>query len=301
MTSLPFLLSFSVFVGCSQGRDVATNSRAAEQSSIESTSAKLPTDVHTVIYTHRPKTNLSLDIIKPTRSKSLHRALLLIHGGGWVSGTRSDMDEIARYLSDKGFLTASVDYRLAPRDTWPAQLEDVQAAVRYLRSHATDLDIDADKIGAAGVSAGGHLSLFLGAVEGAAPVEEKGVSSKVQAVCSISGIHDLNLPLTSIGERYRIVQSLIGEGTSMNKEARSKASPINFVDAHTAPTMFIQGNQDPLVPQEQSTEAEEKLKKLGVHTNMQLVDGMGHGLSPKVPLQANALNQLTFWMYKYLK
>lgn len=301
IANLAFLLSFSLFVSCSPGRETETTGGAAGESAPRSTSALPNMDGQKVTYAHPSSQNLDLGIIKPTSETPLHRAILLIHGGGWVSGSRVDMDDIAHFLADKGFLAATVDYRLAPKDTWPAQLDDVQTAVRYLRSHARELNIDENKIGAVGVSAGGHLSLFLGSVDTRHEGEYPGVSSRVQAVCSISGIHDLNLPMTSIGERYRIVQLLLGEHEHPDLKARAKASPIKFVTAKTAPTMFIQGLHDPLVPQEQTTKAEEALRKAGVSTNVQLVEGMGHGISPKIPLQAKALNQLAYWMFKYLK
>jgi acetyl esterase/lipase len=299
---LPFLLSFSLFVSCSPARETETSGRAAVQSPSRANSVQPRKDVLTVIYTHRPLNNLSLDIIKPAPETSLHRGILLIHGGGWVGGRRADMDEIAHFLADKGFVTVTVDYRLAPKDVWPAQLDDVQTAVRYMRSNATELGIQPDKIGAAGVSAGGHLSLFLGSIDTRAEGEYPGVSSRVQAVGSISGIHDLNEPMTPLGEGYHIVQTLLGEKPgAIDKKARAAASPITFADKKTAPTMFIQGLNDPLVPQDQTTKAEEHLKKLGVNTTSQFVEGMGHGISPGAPQQAKALNQLVFWMFKYLK
>ena len=252
--------------------------------------------VTTIKYAHHPTGDLKLDIVRPNPQSNLHRAILLIHGGGWVGGNRKEMLEIGNYLADKGFLIASVDYRLAPKDPWPAQLEDVQAAVRYIRAHAKELDIVADEIGASGVSAGGHLSAFLGSVD-----QVGAVSSRVQAVCSISGIHDLNMPLTQAGETYRIVQRLIGETTKIDKPGRYKASPINFFDQHTAPTLFIQGKVDPLVPSTQTEEAEVKLKGLGVPTQAIYVDHMGHGIDPINAPEAKAIDALADWMRKYLR
>jgi acetyl esterase/lipase len=295
------LLSFSPFMACSPSGETESTGRAAGESPQKNSNAHVNMDGQTVTYAHRPNQDLNLGIIKPKPENSHHRGILLIHGGGWKSGSRQEMDEIAHFLAEKGFLTATADYRLAPHDLWPAQLDDVQAAVRYLRSHAKELDIDSHKIGAAGISAGGHLSLFLGAVDTRTEGEYPGVSSRVQAVGSISGLHDLNLPLTSIGERYHIVQFLIGERGEIDHKARAAASPLTFVDSKTAPTMFIQGLEDPLVPPDQTAHAEAALKKLGVNTNVQLVEGMKHGMSPSAPLEAKALNQLAYWMYKYLK
>lgn len=288
-------------MGCSPSKTVETPVSAVSESHTKISSAHASKELETVIYAHLPSGDLKLDIIHPPSEKSLHRCILLIHGGGWVSGSRVDMSEIGAYLSAKGFVTASVDYRLASTALWPAQLDDVQTAVRYLRSRAKELGFSADKIGAAGISAGGHLSLFLGAVDTQREGEYPGLPSKVQAVGSISGIHDLNSPMTAQGESYGIVQALVGEHGPVNIKARVSASPQTFIDAKTSPTIFIQGKEDPLVPAEQSVVTEAKLKKLGVPTDLIMVDGMKHGLSPEPPKEAAALDKLADWMVKYLK
>ncbi len=288
-------------MGCSPSKTDETPVSAVSESPTNARSAHASKELETVTYAHLPSGDLKLDIINPPAGKSLHRCILLIHGGGWVSGSRLDMNQIGVYLAAKGFVTASVDYRLADTAIWPAQLDDVQTAVRYLRSHAKDFDFSPDKIGAAGISAGGHLSLFLGTVDTQREGEYPDVASKVQAVGSISGIHDLNAPMTPQGERYGIVQALVGEHGPVNIKARVAASPQTFIDSKTAPTIFIQGLEDPLVPMEQSSVTESKMKKLGVQTDLVKVEGMKHGLSPQPPKEAAALDRLADWMTKYLK
>ncbi len=250
----------------------------------------------TVTYTK----NLQLDIIQPKEEKSLHRGIVLIHGGGWKGGDRTEMTEIGLFLAAKGFTTLCIDYRLAPASVWPAQLDDAQTAVRYLRSQAKNLNIDPSQIGACGISAGGHLAMFLGAVETWKAGDFKVRSSHVQAVCSISGIHDLNQPLTEAGERFKIVQALLGEKVKANKAARAKASPDTYFTKKTAPTLFIQGSADPLVPLDQSVAAEKKLTALSVPARTIIVEKMGHGLSPQDASQAKALDEVADWMKKYL-
>jgi len=274
-------------------------SGCAQQSDELSPIVRTPDPVNTIIYSHEHG-DLKLDIIKPESKANLHLAIILIHGGGWVSENRKSMNEIGTFLAAKGFLSVSIDYRLAPKERWPAQLDDVQTAVRYVRSNAKSLDINPEKIGAAGISAGGHLSSLLGSNDTRLDREFKGFSSRVQAVCSISGIHDLNLALTASGERYRIVQQLLGEADKPNPSARAKASPIIYYDAKTAPTLFIQGKEDQLVPPNQTQVAEKKLRDLGIPTEAIYVDGMGHGLSTGPQPEVAALDQMVAWMKKYL-
>lgn len=239
-------------------------------------------DTHrTVVYATHGGQRLEMDIYPPKNQTSPAFGLLAIHGGGWVGGNRSTMEPIGLALSEKGFLVATVSYRFAPKDKWPSQGRDVEAAADYLRTHAKELGIDSRRIGSVGVSAGGHLSLWLGA------------TGKVQAVGSISGIHDLREPMTRMGESYRIVQALLPK---MDAKHLREASPILVANAKCAPTYFLHGAQDPLVPTAHSTKAHERLRALKVSTEVQVVPGMGHGLDLSHPAEKEALDRMSAWM-----
>lgn len=235
-----------------------------------------------------------MNVFKPS-GKSKHRAMVLIHGGGWVGGDRAEMSDIARILAKAGYTAVSIDYILSPTMYWPAQLGDVQAAVRHIRKHAKELDVDPKWVGALGVSTGGHLSMFLGTTD--APKD--GVSSKVQAVASISGIHDLNQPLTAQGEEYRIVQALLGGQDSPGYEARKQASPDTFVSRTSAPTYFLQGAVSSLVPRAQADKAADLLKKAGVESKVVVVERMGNELKLSDPVQKRALDDMIAWFDKH--
>jgi len=255
----------------------------------------------TITYSKTPDGELKMDIYKANPSADHHAAILLIHGGGWAGGDRALMAEIASYIAAHGFLAASIDYRLSPKNVWPAQLDDCQTAVRYLRSHAKELGIG-DKIGAAGISAGGHLAFCLGTMDTLHDGDFKGMSSRVQAVASISGIHDLNVPLTAAGERFKTVPHLLAEPEGKpNKDARSKASPLTYADLKTAPTIFLHGKSDPLVPAEQTQIAAKKLDSLKVSNKALYVEQMGHDVSPTRPNEKQALDALVDWMTQNLK
>ena len=118
------------------------------------------------------------DLYLPAGGGSARSAVLLIHGGGWVVGSRADYELIAKSLAQAGMVAFSIDYRLAkamnPVTHWPAQLVDVQLAVRFLRAHAAEFGIDPARIGALGDSAGGHLAVFLGVLHSIAPGDEPG-------------------------------------------------------------------------------------------------------------------------------
>jgi acetyl esterase/lipase len=254
----------------------------------ELTSQPASTRYSTYTYKTVAGQDLKMNVYTPTTGHKPFPATLAIHGGGWSTGSRGDMDEIATAMAQRGWVVASIDYRLSPQHQWPTQLEDARAAVRYLRAHADELEIDPKRLASIGVSAGGHLSLFLGAIG----------PDQVAAVGSISGIHNLRLPLTKEGEDYGIVPKLLG---ALTEDRLHAGSPYDFLDARSAPSFFIQGDQDPLVPANQSTEAVAKLKKLKVPTEYILVPKMGHGLEPRSPLQAQALAKMSDWLLAQFK
>src|SRR5258708_4320036 len=138
---------------------------------------------------------LTLHVALPKTSEGARPGLVFIHGGGWAGGKKDDLKDAIRDAALKGYATVSVGYRLAPKDPFPAQVEDVKCAVRWMRSHADELKLDPKRIGAIGFSAGAHLSMMLGVMDPADGLEGDGgwpdQSSKVQAVVSYFGPTDL--------------------------------------------------------------------------------------------------------------
>lgn len=118
-----------------------------------------------VIYGHSSGVDLKMDLAKPAKSSGPVPALLGIHGGAWSSGDKSLYEPFIRQFAANGYVAAAVEYHFAPTHQWPAQIEDAKCAVRYLRAHAKELNIDPNKIGVIGDSAGGHLCLLLGLMD----------------------------------------------------------------------------------------------------------------------------------------
>lgn len=141
-----------------------------------------------VVYSLPGGERLQMDIYHPqTLSSEPKPAVLVIHGGAWVSGKRQDMATMCEALAQEGFLAATVSYRLAPKHKWPTMVEDVRTAVRYLRSRAAELKIDPNRLGAAGASAGGHLALLLGASD--SPTRDLAEYKGSQARCKPSSTY----------------------------------------------------------------------------------------------------------------
>lgn len=202
-----------------------------------------------------------------------------VHGGGWTEGKKSDGPaalEIAPLVS-QGYLVASVDYRLAPQYQFPAQIEDVKCAVRYLKANAAQYNLDPNRFGVIGESAGGHLVSLLGTTDQSAGWDGgqySEQSSRVQAVVDMFGPADLTAP------EYRIAAGEFARVFGTAPDALTKASPVTYVTPDDPPFLILQGDQDRLVPLSQSQELADRLTAAGVPAQLVVVKNAGHGFVP---------------------
>jgi len=238
------------------------------------------TTSYDVPFTTAGGSELRIDIAQPAMGDGPFPAVLILHGGAWHEGGREENHRYLMALARRGYVAASPQYRFCPRDTFPAQLEDVKAAVRFLRSNAKALKVDPDRIGAMGFSAGGHLALMLGMTgptDGFDGPAARGIpSASVQAVVDFFGPADLaakNLTETARG----FVQCLIGAPAAEKPELAAKASPVTYVGAGDAPVLIFHGAKDPLVPPSQAVELVEKLSAAGVSGRVEFILDAAHG------------------------
>ncbi|MBL1151445.1 MAG: alpha/beta hydrolase [Armatimonadetes bacterium] len=254
-----------------------------------------------VVYSQPGGERLQMDIYHPqTLSSEPKPAVLVIHGGAWVSGKRQDMATMCEALAKEGFLAATVSYRLAPKHKWPTMVEDVRTAVRYLRSRAAELKIDPNRLGAAGASAGGHLALLLGASDSPTRdlAEYKGFSSQVQAVFNLFGPTDLgNDYPQSLDLMFAVV---LGKPKNEATEIVKNASPVTHIGKKSAPVFTLHGKADPLVPVKQAERLDAALKAKGVEHQMRLIDGMKHEVDMTNPAVSSALTEALNWLKKKL-
>ena len=204
--------------------------------------------------------SLEADVFLPPLEEKYRPAVLFIHGGGWIEGDRSQLRGYGILLARLGFVCMCNSYRLSNESIWPAQIQDVNCAIRYLRANATDLGLDPDRIGVSGNSAGGHLSLMAAATNYDQIFEGEGgnneVSSEIKAVCAI-------YPPTTI-RQLEMVNPLENAflmlmGKEAKKEDYDKASPLNYVTEDYPPCMLIHGSTDSVVRLKDSTKFYEKL------------------------------------------
>lgn len=251
-------------------------------------------------YAKVAETSLQMDVYRPAPATHPTAAVVVIHGGAWMAGKRQDMAAMANGLAAKGVLAATVSYRLAPQFKWPAMLDDVQTAVRYLRSNARKYNIDPDRIGAAGASAGGHLALFLGLrdTRDPKPTLYPAVSSRASVVFDMFGPTDMTLFPRSFDS---ICPLLLGKDRQNATAELKDSSPIQFVDKRSAPVFIYQGLADPLVDPKQSRLLEARYKALGLTVESAYIPGVGHEYKPGNAQCVDALARATRFLLKHLK
>jgi acetyl esterase/lipase len=210
--------------------------------------------------------------------------IVWIHGGGWESGDKSNCPPLA--LVPKGFAAASIEYRLTGVSPFPAQIHDCKGAIRWLRANAAKYELDPNRIGVWGASAGGHLAALLGTSAGVKELEgtvggNLECSSRVQAVCDFFGPADLAAlaaPGISAGAMGPVTK-LLGGPAAEKKDLAALASPVTHVTKEAPPFLIMHGNQDRLVPLQQSQFLQDALRMAGVDSTLMVVNGAGHGFA----------------------
>jgi len=199
-----------------------------------------------------------------------------IHGGGWHGGDKADYGDLAARVADRGYLCAAVNYRLSGQAAFPAALEDCKRAVRWLRAHAAAWGADTDRMATWGHSAGGHLAALVALTPGRFEPESAPGRSDVQAaVC-----YSTPLDVAGLGESLRgSVERFLGipAGADGLRE-REQASPIRYVDRGAPPFFVCHGEDDDLVPVEQSERFVAALREAGGAVEFVRVAGAGHDL-----------------------
>jgi acetyl esterase/lipase len=239
--------------------------------------------VRDVSYVAHGSRSQMLDVYVPDVATAPRPLMIWIHGGGWYSGDKSAPPGMG--LLTRGYTVASIDYRLSSEAVFPAQIFDCKAAVRFLRAHSHDFDIDGTRVGVWGDSAGGQLASLLGTTNGRHDYEglegNLGFSSDVQAVCDWYGPSDF-LQATDIttGVGTTAVKELFGGVITSHTDTARFASPAEQVEVGRTglpPFLIMHGDQDRLVPVHQSEILYQKLKLVGANVQLVILAHSGHG------------------------
>ncbi|MCZ2815931.1 alpha/beta hydrolase [Modestobacter sp. VKM Ac-2984] len=257
---------------------------------------------------------LELDLYLPA-GDGPHPVALFLHGGGWRLGSRHTAGPMYRdanpppfeQVAAAGIAVASLDYRLSGEALWPAQLHDAKAAVRWLRSRAGELGVDADRIAAWGESAGGHLAELLGLTTDAALEGEVGVTGPSSAVSTVVAWYapsDVAVVATDIGNDPADPDSresqLLGAPVSAVADRAAEASPITHVSPAAPPVLLLHGRADRFVATAQSQRLHDALAAAGTDVELHTYDGADHMWLGTPEVATDALDRTITFLRRHL-
>lgn len=261
---------------------------------------------------------MQMDILQP-KTKEKKPAILFVTGGGFINANKDNGIQLRMHLAENGYVVGSISYRVAPTAKFPEPLEDVKAAIRYLKANADRFGIDPSRVGIVGGSAGGYLTAMAGTTSSTKMFdrgENLQVTSDVKAAVDLYGLSDL----TQIGSdfsadvqaRHRsagATEALWVNGSPVfggrdggilaDKQAVEAANPIHYISKTSAPMLLMHGTSDTVVSPSQTDLLYQALQKSGIPSERYLVTGAAHG--GKYWVQEPVLKIITDFFDRYLK
>lgn len=234
-----------------------------------------------VEYANPDGQHLQMNIAQPKAEHHHLPCVLCIHGGGFRAGNREGYNGLLIKFAERGYVAATMDYRLAPKYQYPAAVYDVKAAVRWLKANAAKYGIDPHRIGVTGDSAGGHLVQFLGVTADLKQFEgDEGnldQSSSVACVVNRYGPSDFTKSYGKSVDAAEVLPLWLGGNLETARAKHIESSPLNWVTPSAAPTLILHGTEDKYVAYEQGVWMRDRLQACGVEVEMLTLEGAGHG------------------------
>lgn len=255
-----------------------------------------------LLVTRRGEHAVQVDVYRPDTDQKLP-GVILIHGGGWIGGTKEAMRPIARVLAARGWVVVNTNYRLATQAPFPAAVHDVKASVRWMRSHAAEWNLNPERIGAVGGSAGGHLAGMI-ATTADRTVEEdnapfSGPSSALQAAVLMgAGVDQLARAL----ESPKPIQShllFFGGPVAEQRERYFQGSPFHQLTAACPPLLFLDGEKD--TPGQRYITMRQRMDELKVPHQLVVIEGSAHGQWGKAPWLPLFVGEMDRFLSQHLK
>jgi acetyl esterase/lipase len=255
-----------------------------------------------VVYGHKHGLAMTFDVFQPADKPNGAGVLFMVSGGWYSRWVRpKQMTSMFQPLLDRGFTVFAVRHGSSPKFSIPEAVSDVRRAVRFIRKHADDYQVDPARLGVFGMSAGGHLSLMLGTAsdpgksDAVDPIDRE--SSRVAAVVAMVAPTDLRIMVWDAPDHLPAYKRFPALELAMDKAAEH--SPLLHVTDDDAPTLLIAGDQDELVPISHSENILKAFKDEGVVAELLVIEGAGHGFQAKD--QQRAFTALADWFEKHLK
>jgi len=265
--------AFAVLVGLLISSSITSCNKLANTDTTKDT-AVVALDMKNVSY--GSDTAQKLDVYLPAnRNSSNTKVILFIHGGSWVGGDKMEFNSAIEAIRSKlpGYAMFNMNYRLAnDQHRFPTQINDIQSALAFIESKANEYQVDASKVCLVGASAGAHLALL--------QAYKNNENGNIKAVVDLFGPTDLkdlyvNHPVPQ--EARYVLLNLLGKTPTNDPALYQQASPINFVNGETVPTLILHGTDDIVVPISQSNALKAKLLQNNVKVQMTSYAGEGHG------------------------
>lgn len=259
-------------------------------------------EVFDVTYLTIDGQDLKLDLFIPQEINAPTPTIVGLHGGAWIKGNRKNFHRVCRGLAARGYIAVSVSYRLAEVAPFPAQIQDIQAAIRWLKVHASDYQIDPDRIGVAGFSAGGHLAALVATAgndaEGWEAIGELGSDATVKIAFPMAAQSDLEtdrIRQVSQSEEQYFYRIFLSGSLDENPETYKLASPLTHLDGEDPPVFFVCGEKDN--PSTKGDNFRSKMDELGLKSDLLIVPNAPHVFLTDEAWRSQTLD----YMIKYIK
>jgi acetyl esterase/lipase len=261
---------------------VAMSAAASAAAGAASTGCVQPEVLHDVSYDDRFGAATTMDVYLPPDDAVGRPAVLAVHGGGWRLGDKKLEEPLCRRLARSGFVCVSINYRLVPDGAYPAAIQDTKCALIFLRAHADDYGLDAERVAVTGYSAGGHLASLVAVSEGVTELEPdcevaltSGEPARVAASIPGAGVHEMR-PLSWSAP----VRDFLGGSPDDVPERYDLASPIWHVAPGLPPMLLIHGSSDLFVPVQQAEDMYDAMRAAGNDVRFLKMTGASHLWQP---------------------
>jgi acetyl esterase/lipase len=227
----------------------------------------------TIQYAEADSQALLIDLYKSKDQSSKSPCIIVVHGGAWEGGDSRQLPALNSYLADKGYSVAAITYRLAPKHIAPAASDDVKKAIAFLKKNAEKFNIDSNKLVLLGRSAGGQVALVA-----AYTLNDPCIKGMIAFYTPADMVWGYSLPGNPlVMDSRRVLRNYLGGPYEKVPENYEKATAINFVNAHTPPTLMLAGQKDELVAYEHNIRLKKILDKYGIKNTIVTLPWATHG------------------------